>query len=266
MRRKLSRKKLQKRRRTRRRQLGGKQLKFAVLAIFKNESMSIREWVEHYKWQGVDEILMLDNDSNDGGADLVRGIPGVTIIDAKEQHVQKKNYDTFGYPWLKAHHVDILAVLDIDEYMYGKGGKNLKQHLVEIFTAPDRPSQVSCNWVMFGSSDHVKQPPSVRKGFTWKKKEPQINCKSAVWFKDLKNDTSLMAHTHEVTGKTIHNPPGLQLNHYIIQSKEYYETVKMTRGAPERPDNVRDWKYFEGNDVKEVEDTELKDMVEKAGQ
>jgi hypothetical protein len=40
----------------------------------------------------------------------------------------------------------------------------------------------------------------------------------------------------------------------------------MTRGAPERPDNVRDWKYFEGNDFKEVEDTELKDMVEKAGQ
>jgi hypothetical protein len=264
MRRKLSRKRLKKRRRTRRRQLGGKQLKFAVLAIFKNEAMSIREWVEHYKWQGADEILMLDNDSTDGGADLVRDISGVTIIDAKEPHEQKKHYDKIGFPWLKEHHVDILGVFDLDEYMYGKDGRSLKEHAVEIFSAPHRPSQFSCNWMMFGSSDHVKQPASVRKGFTWRKIEPQINWKSVVWFNDLKPD-GLMFHKHNVIGKTIDNPPGIQLNHYIIQSKEFYEKVKMARGAADMKVNVRDWKYFEGNDFKEVEDTELKDLVEKAG-
>lgn len=265
MRRKLSRKRLQKRRRTRRRQLGGKQLKFAVLAIFKNEAMSIREWIQHYKWQGVDEFLLIDNDSTDGGGDLVRDIPGVTIVFAKEPHEQKKHYDTIGFPWLKEHNVDILGVFDLDEYMYGKDGKSLKDHAVGIFTGPNRPSQFSCSWIMFGSSDHVKQPASVRKGFTWRKIEPQINWKSVVWFKDLKPD-GLMFHKHNVTGKTIDNPPGIQLNHYIIQSREYYEKVKMARGAADMKVNVRDWKYFEGNDSKEMEDTELKDLVEKAGQ
>lgn len=266
MRRKLSRKRLQKKRRTRRRQLGGKQLKFAVLAIFKNEAMSIREWIQHYKWQGVDEFLLIDNDSTDGGGDLVRDISGVTIVFAKEPHEQKKHYDTIGFPWLKEHHVDILGVFDLDEYMYGKDGRTLKEHAVEIFSAPNRPSQFSCSWMMFGSSDHVKQPASVRKGFTWRKIEPQINWKSVVWFKDLKGDDGLMFHKHHVIGKTIDNPPGIQLNHYIIQSREYYEKVKMARGAADMKVNVRDWKYFEGNDSKEMEDTELKDLVEKAGQ
>jgi hypothetical protein len=265
MRGKQSRKRLKKRRRTRRRQLGGKQLKFAVLAIFKNEAMSIREWVQHYKWQGVDEILMLDNDSTDGGGDLVRDISGVTIIDAKEPHEQKKHYDKIGFPWLKEHDVDMLGVFDLDEYMYGKDGRSLKEHAVEIFSAPNRPSQFSCNWMMFGSSDHVKQPASVRKGFTWRKIEPQINWKSVVWFKDLKPD-GIMLHKHNVIGKTIDNPPGIQLNHYMIQSREYFEKVKMVRGDALVKENVRDWDYFKGSDIKEVDDTELKSLVEKAGQ
>lgn len=261
----MSRRRIKKRGRTRRRQLGGKQLKFAVLAIFKNEAMSIREWVQHYKWQGADEILMLDNDSTDGGGDLVRDISGVTIIDAKEPHEQKKHYDKIGFPWLKEHNVDILGVFDLDEYMYGKDGRSLKEHAVEIFSAPNRPSQFSCNWMMFGSSDHVKQPASVRKGFTWRKIEPQINWKSVVWFNDLKPD-GIMLHKHNVIGTTIDNPPGIQLNHYMIQSREYFEKVKMVRGDALVKKNVRDWPYFHGSDKKEVDDTELKNLVEKAGQ
>ena len=51
----------------------------------------------------------------------------------------------------------------------------------------------------------------------------------------------------------------LQLNHYQIQSKEYYEKVKMTRGDVSQKawDNKRDWDYFNERDVSDCVDTEL---------
>ena len=40
-------------------------LRVGLMAIFKNESMGIREWIEHYVWQGVDKILLINNNSTD---------------------------------------------------------------------------------------------------------------------------------------------------------------------------------------------------------
>jgi len=251
-----------------RRQLGGGNLKFAVMGIFKNEAMGIREWVDHYKWQGVDEILLLDNASTDGGADLVKNIEHVTVLSAPDQHVQRINYNKIGFPWLKQHAVDVLAIFDLDEYMFGTDGKNLKEHILEIFGTASPPSQFSVNWTMFGSSGYEKQPASIRKAFTWRKKDLHIDVKSVMLLKDVKefNQSSLTdgldLHTSNVIGNTITNPPGIQLNHYAIQSKEFFEKVKMARGAADVIVNVRDWEYFKKYDWKEQEDTQLKKLVE----
>ena len=114
---------------------------------------------------------------------------------------------------------------------------------------------------MFGSSGHDKQPPSIRKGFTWRKKDLDQNIKSVMLLKDV---TGLGLHSSAVTGQAVPCPPGIQLNHYAIQSKEFFEKVKMTRGAADQIVNVRDWNYFNIYDVKDEEDTKLKDLVEAA--
>ena len=166
-----------------------------------------------------------------------------------------------GLPWLKQHGVDVLAILDLDEFMFGTDGKNLKQHVVKVFGVDNPPSQFSCHWTMFGSSGHDKQPPSIRKGFTWRKKDLDQNIKSVMLLKDV---TGLGLHSSAVTGQAVPCPPGIQLNHYAIQSKEFFEKVKMTRGAADQIVNVRDWNYFNIYDVKDEEDTKLKDLVEAA--
>jgi hypothetical protein len=53
----------------------------------------------------------------------------------------------------------------------------------------------------------------------------------------------------------------LQLNHYRIQSWEFYKNVKMTRGdvLNKKFDNVRTLKYFQMYDFNDMKDTELKD-------
>jgi len=246
-----------------RRMGGGGDLKFAVMGIFKNEAMAIREWVDHYKWQGVDEILLLDNNSTDGGGDLVRGMDHVTVIKAPKNGAQAISYNELGFPWLKEQGVDVLTILDLDEFMFGTDGKNLKQHILEVFGVENPPSQFSCRWTMFGSSGHNKQPPSIRKGFTWKKNDLDENIKSVMLLKDVK-DNGLHLHSSDVTGQTIPCPPGIQLNHYAIQSKEFFEKVKMTRGAADGLINVRDWEYFKQYDFKDQEDTTLKTLLEAA--
>jgi hypothetical protein len=53
----------------------------------------------------------------------------------------------------------------------------------------------------------------------------------------------------------------LHLNHYRIQSWEFYKKVKMTRGdgAVKGFNNIRTRKYFQIHDYKDMKDTELRD-------
>jgi hypothetical protein len=155
----------------------------------------------------------------------------------------------------------VVVVVDVDEYMFGKDGRNLKQHVIDIFGKSNRPSQFSCRWAMFGSSGHEKQPESIRKSFTWRKKGTADETKSVVWVNDIIN---IDLHKSEVRGETISCPEGIQVNHYAIMSKEYFQKVKMTRGDAIQPSakNVRTMEYFTAYDHHEEEDTTLKNLLE----
>jgi hypothetical protein len=80
------------------------------------------------------------------------------------------------------------------------------------------------------------------------------------------NVTLLHIHKHDFKeNKSIIKPTELALNHYAIMSNEYFEKVKMTRGDVSTYDkkinNIRNWKYFEKYDHKEVFDNELANMI-----
>jgi len=61
-----------------------------------------------------------------------------------------------------------------------------------------------------------------------------------------------------------HDPP-LIINHYIVQSKEYFTKVKATRGDVNNwvPENGRDEKFFKMCDINDEEDTRLRDQNKK---
>jgi len=238
-------------------------LKFAVMGIFKNESMGIAEWVEHYLWQGADKILLLNNNSTDDWATALSKFDTnkVIVLPAEKAHAQEEHYSKLGLKWLRDNSIDIVAVLDIDEYLFCKDGTNLKTFLINIFGALEHPSSLTCKWSMFGSSGINKQPKSVRSSFTWKKKDLHKNVKSVYFVKDIKDNIGI--HTSNVSGINIDVSDRLQLNHYVIQSKEYFEKVKMKRGAADgiEHENIRTWKYFNEYDHADEEDTLLKDML-----
>ena len=259
-------------------------LKFAVVAIFKNEAMGIREWVEHYKWQGADKVLLLNNNSTDNWKEQLQGFEGfVTVTDAQKNGAQVEHYEKLGIPWLKENNIDVVTFLDIDEFMFGTGGKNLKQRVEEIFGNPGRPSRVSYLWTIFGSSGHYAQPKSVRKGFVWKAKNSEAflknrntidgSVKSIAWVKDILPGPIHM-HSVKTSGKELSvydSPPGIQLNHYRVQSKQFWRNIKMSRGNVFHPniDNKnaksakRNWTKFDNSNVNEVKNDTLENMVEE---
>jgi hypothetical protein len=236
--------------------------KIVIMALFKNEAMVIREWLEHYKWQGVDHVLLLNNNSTDKWEKEIEGLQSfVTVLPATKDFAQKEHYNTIGKKWLDENGADIVGIFDIDEFVFGKNGKTLKEHLVEIFKDDGGPSQVKINWTMFGSSDLTKQPDSIRKSFLWRKSELDKHTKAFMRRKDLREYD---IHMSDVKGETVIMNDRFQMNHYAIMSREYFEKIKMTRGdstirTATKP--VRDWDYFRRYDFKEEIDTTLRDLV-----
>lgn len=250
-------------------------IKSGVMAIFKNESMVMKEWIDHYKWQGVDVIVLLNNDSTDDWKSITDQYPEfVKVFDAPGKHVQLNAYNSMAIPYLRENNVDVVITVDLDEYLFGKDGKLLKEHLQEVFSKPDRPSAFICGWSMFGSNGHKTQPPSIREGFTkrWQANaEPEngVSGKTITFLKDIDQLSSI--HQPKVKGRFDSCPPGLQLNHYPIMSEEYFQKVKMPRGDAFTilNEHARDMAYFKRYDHNNLEDiilaNQVKGLLKKGG-
>ncbi len=233
----------------------------SVLLIFKNEEMIIKEWVEHYLWQGVEHFYLIDNGSDDNYLEKIKTFIDngyITLFNKKEKHKQVQHYnDVFNE--IK-NDTEWLIVCDVDEYFYGLH-TNLKNYIRAIDS-----KGISCvlsNWNMFGSSGLVKQPESIRKSFIYKSN------KGSKFTKYITKTSAVgLLHVHEMHPKSnckiIIDNENIRLNHYQIMSKEYFEKVKMTKTDVfyiERDTNYRDWNYFKIKDTNDIEDRTLANLI-----
>ena len=168
-----------------------------------------------------------------------------------------------------------LAVVDLDEYAYARNG-TIAEYLQ---TVPSHVGRLDIPWKMFGSSGHVSQPAgSVVNNFTKRKAGHHPNVKSiaracavtsfdihrlqlkpeyhAAWpfVAGADSGEDLAASEAGLAQLAIH------LNHYPIQSREWFMRVKVTRGdvSTSAMENIRDESYFKAYDTNEVVDEELR--------
>ncbi|WP_054006084.1 glycosyltransferase family 2 protein [Cypionkella psychrotolerans] len=220
-----------------------------VLGIMKNEAMNIDEWVQHYLSMGAGKIFLIDNGSSDdtvrkANAWVAKGV--VELVEYPERYRQRQHYWTAFNQLNIARKCQWLVVADLDEFWFCPSGQTLAEQL-KGFRDID---VIYGNWRMFGSSGHEMHPASVRQGFTLR--EPHLYshgfrkyiCRTAI----VKTRRSLGIHV--VTGarseRTVSDNERFHLNHYPIQSLEYFQKVKMTRGDATKSSNdlVRDMQYF----------------------
>ena len=183
----------------------------------------------------------------------------VECISRPQRHNQANHYRHAIHTFRLREKYEWLLIADLDEFWFCKDGSLVGEVLREETYA--KVNLIYVNWTMFGSGGFVQQPVSVREAFVMRRHEMD----------DCTKWICRLPHLRWVRNIWIHNVSGydsarvvpghnrFQLNHYAIQSRAYFEKVKMTRGDvnDSASDFVRDWAYFDAYDS----DTSVEDRV-----
>ena len=251
-----------------------------IVSIFKNEKHALEEWINHYIKEGVDHFFLTDNGSDDGYIDILNkyiknGIVSLNVNAERYKQVEHLNFyinDVKKYDWV--------IVIDLDEFLYARKNFNtIKQYLSSLNT---KIIQIYIPWKMFGSNGHVNQTENIIHYFL--KRDIYNNCKliNGKCITRTKNLIKICIHQsftdnngfiitsdrkvkeyHDnnfiYTSENILNNSCLHLNHYTIQSWDFFSKIKMSRGdaTSSSSDNIRNTNYFEAYDLNNLLDDEL---------
>ena len=234
-----------------------------LLATFKNETMNLKIWIEHYLWQGVDKIYLIDNNSTDNPMPILqpyidRGVVDYTFNPKK--HSQVGNYIELINNKELTNITKWLIICDLDEFYYGFP-KILKETLNEF----EEYDVIYSNWKMFGTCGLKKHPEDIRKSINCREPKLNVFTKMIIQIKKINiNDIEIHTMKNDTNYKIKIENDKIKLNHYPIQSLEYFTKVKMTRGSACKVanDSVRDMDYFIRYDKDtNFADNELKNVI-----
>lgn len=266
-----------------------------IMAIFKNEEISLEEWLAHHIGHGVEHFYLIDDWSTDNSTTILKPyieknfITMYSAVDKSLPFRQTGMYKKMFLDVYTKNEAQWIAIIDVDEFLYSPQKVNIQ----DILKKHEDLSVIGVNWLVFGSSGLEHQPKSIIQSFTHRAADnPNKHVKFIEQYKILKWSDSTIddwqksivntkfkveqieVHVSDVEGiadnlsiKRFPNDPPLILNHYIVQSHDFFTKVKATRGDVNNwvPDNGRDESYFKMCDINEVYDARLKDQNEEHG-
>ncbi|GLS85068.1 hypothetical protein GCM10010873_00410 [Cypionkella aquatica] len=238
-----------------------------VLGIMKNEGVNIDEWVQHYVSVGAGKIFLIDNGSTDDSVSkakawVAKGV--VELVEYPQPHRQRKHYWTAFNQFKIARKCQWLIIADLDEFWYCPTGEKISDQFKDYRDL----DVIYGNWRMFGSSGLTKHPASIRQAFTMRNPKLHFHtgrkymCRTSV----IKSAQTIGVHVLNGarSERTVSDNERFHLNHYPIQSLEYFQKYKMTRGAASKidRDGSRNMHYFESFDAPATQpDHVLADLV-----
>ena len=255
-----------------------------VLAIFKNETLNLRLWLEHYLWQGVEHFYLVDNGSTDDPVGRVLGPYGyldrgqVTYEYRPEPHAQPQHYAHMFRTHVKCRW---LLVCDLDEFMFAAPG-HAPSLAARVRQLDPHFDAVYVHWRMFASAEFNDRPsPSPAAGregtpagngdptvpetllldprtghpldlrVALTRCRPGLHADHKYLFRTsiVRDPAQVWIHRlldHAPADRVAFDDEGLRLHHYQTQSRFYFDTVKRVRGDADGflPDTARDWAYY----------------------
>lgn len=234
-------------------------------AIFKNEAMGIAEWLAHYRRFGVDHFFLINDASTDAYESEIEPFRDVITLYQNDIPAndgrQKTAYNKF---FAHLRNEDVwLMIVDLDEFIYPPHDQSIK----DVLNRYDDYSQITVDWILFGSNGHIRQPQSIRLSFTrCHDNLAPLSYKSIVKPRDILVEYDI--HRSNVRGKSLHfklitreYDAELVCNHYQVQSLERWQNVCMTRGCVNFPQHHgiewRNMERFHQFDFNDKEDRRL---------
>lgn len=252
--------------------------RLSIGCVFRNESGSIVEWIEHYLLHGVEHFYLIDDGSDDGSCDLLlpylkRGL--ITLFKGgwgRYLGRQRAMYNEYILPVVQRKESAWLIMCDMDEYVWSPRNVDLRKLLNEL----THIGQIQFEHTLFGSSGHEAQPASIVGGFTRRCAQmPTNNPGNLKYIVNCEyNFNSLNIHHATFVDKEDEDKRFLllndhfRMNHYSCQSQEFWNNVKCVRGDGDfwRNRTPEDFAAIDLNDV--YDDTLLKQnqpVFEKLG-
>jgi hypothetical protein len=247
---------------------------FTIGAIFKNEAHILKEWIDHYLYHGVEHIYLINDCSTDQFLHIIQPYINKKLVtlyhsDNKEKYlgIQEDKYNFYFQRHLKE--TTWFGIVDLDEFLYSPLVIDIKVILKKY----ERFNLLQINWVHFGSSHFEQQPNNVVSNFVHRSSYTNINANGRYnSYKSIvktNGNVQLGIHTHKYNNtypcKNVSfsekNTP-LLINHYAIQSKEFWQTIKMTRGDADFYVDTQKWErdlqLFNDLDINTIFDERLK--------
>ena len=238
----------------------------SVGAIFKNEALILKEWIQHYLYHGVEHFYLINDNSNDNFLEIIQEYIDqniITLFNVNEPYYlgrQRNLYNRCILPNISE--TQWLLMCDIDEYIWSSKDINLCNVLL---THCEGLAQIQIQQVLFGSNGHITQPKYVVKEFTKRRLNNSDDKKYKYIINSSYEFSSLNVHHADFVNKNyIGNIKKFILidenyfvnNHYCCQSQDYWNNIKCTRGDS---DNflTRVPSHFADVDKNEIEDLQL---------
>lgn len=216
-----------------------KELSLCLLCRFKNERHIMYEFINHYLNEGVDCIILIDNESDDDYLTynhdwLNELIQSHKVIIVNSSSAQIESYNNC------IKHVkkfDWLLVCDMDEFMFAVSSESTIKSLLN--TQLNTYQYIKIPWKLF-THDETYQPKSVIYSNTYTHSvgiDPTSSSKGYKYIVRTNYIKHLNIHRCEckepikkLNVDNCHNNI-IQSNHYRTQSEEYLRGVKETRGG-----------------------------------
>ena len=210
----------------------------SIGCIFKNESMGLYEFIEHNFYHGVDHIYLINDFSTDNFMDILEPYINdgkitlfnndIVTTDTGRQSLIYNKYFKDILP-----ETEWLAIIDIDEYLFSPNDIDIKNIIKKY---DNNYNNITVEWINYGSNQCNYQPFSIVSGFN---KHANLGDKDYYSYKSImKTDfiKNFGIHSSELdSGNSINlsyttGKNELFINHYQLQSKEFFINIKGTRG------------------------------------
>ena len=230
----------------------------AITAIFKDEALYLKEWIDYHLLAGVEHFYLYNNDSTDDYKEILApyveknlvtltDVPGrLMMFPAYHDAIDKYRFEC-----------RYMAFIDIDEFIYPKTNKNIVEVIDEILSQDKNAAGLGINWQLFGSSGLEKADYSrgVLERFTRRAESDwsdstgmggntyrktidnprliryRINPHFAYYFDGKYAINSNGEHIEPWYGNKPICVDKIVLNHYYAKSKEEYINKKMPKGS-----------------------------------
>jgi hypothetical protein len=249
----------------------------SVCCIVKNENEYLEEWLSYHLKVGVQHFFVYDNGSMPPVQQTINTLGlsnNVSVISFSGKSKQNDAYQhclrNFGFlsRWI--------AFIDVDEFVVPK---SKSADLVELLKKFEPFGGLGINWLLFGSSGHLKKTkePQIERFVLRARHDFSVNrhIKSIVQPKYVRRLRDPHSFKY-VMGKYCVNEKferidgsfadvsvdTIQINHYFCRSLEEF-TEKIARGFADKSDIQRPLEQFHGSDKysNEVEDRTIQSIV-----